>query len=385
MKVALIGLRLSVGNRLMVDTLGTALRRLGVEVIVVGERAYQPPEGIAKVGVSDGSSYAHMFRDFFRYPLYQETIAALGAARPDICYFVSVHPANVLIAWSIRRRVRSPDGERPVIAMHLHDPLPHPGVASMIIYATQHLQVRAADRVVVYGAQLAGQVRRHYGVAAGHVVIIRHPAYRLPRDAPPANAPGYRWFSFLGRIEAYKGLDVFLDAALRLHAQDPASRFFVGGAGDLAPYRRALEALGESVVVEHRELSNEETDDVMRTSWAVVLPYHSATQSGVVPVAYWNACPVIVTRVGALGEVVRDGQTGFIVERGDAAAVAECMHRLQGDPALRWRLGSGAFAFYDRWLRWERIVDDLLRALGTQERGLSYTNPVPSGERRAGT
>ncbi len=385
MKIALIGLRLAVGNRLMVDTLGTALRRLGVEVIVVGERAYQPPEGIAKVGVSDGTSYLHMFRDFFRYSLYREATAALVAARPDACYFVSVHPANLLIAWAIRRRVRSSGGGRPVIAMHLHDPMPHPGLASMIIYVTQQLAVRAADRVVVYGPQLAGQVRRHYSVPAGHVAIIRHPAYRLPRDVPPADAPGYQWFSFLGRIEAYKGLDVFLDAAFRLHTQDATARFYVGGAGDLEPYRRALEALGESVVVEHRELSNEETDEVMRASWAVVLPYASATQSGVVPVAYWNACPVIVTRVGALGEVVREGETGFIVERGDAAAVTECMRRLKGDTALRLRLGSGAFAFYDRWLRWERIVDDLLRALGTWERGLPYTHPIPSRERRAGS
>ena len=101
----------------------------------------------------------------------------------------------------------------------------------------------------------------------------------------------------------------------------------------------------------------------MRSSWAVVLPYNSATQSGVIPVAYWNACPVIVTRVGGLREVVREGETGFIVDRGDTAAVAERMRALSGNQPLRWRLGGGAFSFYDRWLRWERIASDLLTAL----------------------
>jgi glycosyltransferase involved in cell wall biosynthesis len=100
----------------------------------------------------------------------------------------------------------------------------------------------------------------------------------------------------------------------------------------------------------------------MQASWAVVLPYSSATQSGVIPVAYWNACPVIVTRVGALEETVRDGETGFMVERGDVPAVADRMLQLSGDRALRWRLGGGAFSFYDRWLRWERIAHDLVTA-----------------------
>jgi len=101
----------------------------------------------------------------------------------------------------------------------------------------------------------------------------------------------------------------------------------------------------------------------MKASWAVVLPYQSATQSGVIPVAYWNACPVIATSVGALWEVVRDDETGYIVERGDSAAIADRMQRLAGNQELRSRLGGGAFSFYDRWLRWERIADDLVRLL----------------------
>ncbi len=363
MKVALIGLRLSVGNRLMVDTLADAFLRLGVEVIVVGERRYRPPDGVEAVGVSDGASYPAMLRDSLRPGFYRAAVDALAAARPDVCYFVSVHPANAFLAHAIRRRVRTADGRRPAIAMHLHDPLPHPGGASIVIFLTQQLSIRFADRIVVYGAELARQVWRYYGVPRGRIATIRHGAYRAGRDTPPPDGAGFRWFSFLGRIEPYKGLDVFLDAALRVHASDPACRFYVGGAGDIAPYRDRIGALGDSIVLEHRELTNAETDEVMQASWAVVLPYASATQSGVIPIAYWNACPVIATHVGALGEVVREGHTGFIVERGDVNAVADRMRALRGNESLRSRLGGEAFSFYDRWLRWERIASDLLNAI----------------------
>ena len=45
----------------------------------------------------------------------------------------------------------------------------------------------------------------------------------------------------------------------------------------------------------------------------IVLPYKSATQSGIVPVAYHFNKPVIVTNVGGLGEIVQEGKTGYVV------------------------------------------------------------------------
>jgi glycosyltransferase involved in cell wall biosynthesis len=347
----------------MVDTLSDTFQRRGIEPLFVGDRYYAMPSWLNGTPVSDGSTYGAMFRDALRPSMYRTAVDALVAAQPDACYFVSVHPANGPLAWAIRRRVRNASGRPPVIAMHIHDPMPHPGLASLAIFTTQQMQLRAADRVFVYGAALARQVHRLYRIPNRRLFTIPHGVYRPPREVPPANTPP-QWFSFLGRIERYKGLEVFLKAAEMVSADFPACRFFVGGAGDLEPYQEAIQRLGNRVVVQHRELSNEETDDIMQASWAVVLPYNSATQSGVIPVAYWNGSPVIVTDTGALAEMVREEETGFIVQPGDTAAVADRMRRLLRDPALRGRLGAGAFSFYDRSLRWERIANDLVAAMG---------------------
>ena len=64
---------------------------------------------------------------------------------------------------------------------------------------------------------------------------------------------------------------------------------------------------------------------------AVVLPYKSATQSGIVQIAYQLDRPVICTDVGGLAEVVRDGETGFVVPPDDPAALAEAVVRYYRD------------------------------------------------------
>jgi hypothetical protein len=94
------------------------------------------------------------------------------------------------------------------------------------------------------------------------------------------------------------------------------------------PLRARIAQLGltERVRVLDRYVPDEEVGDLVAAADCVVLPYRSATQSGVVLVAYAGGCPVISTAVGGLPEVVDDGVTGFLVppENPDALARRSC-------------------------------------------------------------
>jgi glycosyltransferase involved in cell wall biosynthesis len=74
----------------------------------------------------------------------------------------------------------------------------------------------------------------------------------------------------------------------------------------------------------------------------VVLPYRDASQSGIVPLAFSNGRPVIVTGVGALAEAVDDEVDGIVVETPSAAAIAEAIVKALAEPGLLERLAANA-------------------------------------------
>src|SRR5262249_16411997 len=68
---------------------------------------------------------------------------------------------------------------------------------------------------------------------------------------------------------------------------------------------------------------DEEVRRLFAAADVCTLPYRSATQSGVIQIAYAAACPVIITRVGGLPEFVAEGRSGYTVPPEDPAPLAD--------------------------------------------------------------
>ena len=89
-----------------------------------------------------------------------------------------------------------------------------------------------------------------------------------------------------------------------------------------------------------------------------VLPYRSATQSGISSVSNHFEVPMVVTDVGGLKETVGDRGTGLVCEEGTPRCVADAITRYFDDPALQERLHAGILAEKQR-LSWSRFAHDL--------------------------
>jgi glycosyltransferase involved in cell wall biosynthesis len=140
-------------------------------------------------------------------------------------------------------------------------------------------------------------------------------------------------------------------------------RLIVAGTGPeldrLAP--RLSRIPGTKVIADF--VSAETACELFRCATLVVLPYLDASQSGVAAAAFGNDRPVIASRVGGLPDVVEDGRNGFLVEPGNAVALADAMQSVLQQPDLLGRLQRAAHATAEGKLSWERIAADMAENL----------------------
>ena len=207
------------------------------------------------------------------------------------------------------------------------------------------------------------------------VRLVPHPTYDFTHEPPPDQATARRELGiaesrvilFFGFIKAYKGLHVLLDAVPALRAELGADfRLLVVGDfyEDEAPYRERIANLGigDRVTLVPGYTPNEEVPRYFVAADLVVLPYLSATQSGIVQIAYRYDRPVVTTNVGGLPEFVAEGKTGYLVPPGDPAALAAAIARFYREAD---RMGMArAIAARRAETSWARLVSAIAELAG---------------------
>ncbi len=135
---------------------------------------------------------------------------------------------------------------------------------------------------------------------------------------------------FFGFIRDYKGLDTLIEA-LAIVKQKLDVTLVVAGEFYSAEqkYLSLIEKLNlqNSIIIKKDFIPTLDVKYYFSAADAVVLPYKSATQSGIVQVAVNFEKPVIATNVGGLGEVIENGKAGFVVEKENPEAFANAILR----------------------------------------------------------
>lgn len=164
---------------------------------------------------------------------------------------------------------------------------------------------------------------------------------------------------WVGRMTAVKRTDDLLHTLRRLVDLGVDAKLCLVGDG---PDREPLEQKAHELGVVKRCLFvgyQEEVGRFYDAFDAMLLP--SANEGTPVSVieALASGCPTVATRVGGVPDVVRDGVDGFLVDVGDADAMATRLAELARDPELRARMGAaGRERVVERYAV-ERLVDDI--------------------------
>ncbi|CAM3450737.1 glycosyltransferase family 4 protein [Kibdelosporangium persicum] len=228
-----------------------------------------------------------------------------------------------------------------------------PGLAKRLIAST----FQQADLVAVLGSSWRTTYIELLGLR--RVVSLGNPV-ELPRTVP-STKPGFR-IVFLGRFGARKGSADVLSAVAGLSAP---VELVMAGDGEVTETRALAAWLGVDAQI-RSWISPGERDALLAGAHVFVLPSKDEGLPMALLEAMGHGLVPVVTPVGSIGEVVRDGENGLLVRPGDVPGLTRALQSLMDDPALLARLGKAArstvepFAIenYMRTLgrHWERLV-----------------------------
>ena len=199
-------------------------------------------------------------------------------------------------------------------------------------------------------------------------VTLFHPVYahfgeRIPREEAERKlgiASGRRNLLFFGLIRDYKGLDILLHAFDKL---DDSYNLIVAGEpyGSFAKYEEIILAspAKDRIKLFTHYIKDSEVKDYFSAADLAVLPYRSATQSGISAISWHFEVPMVVTDVGGLRQSVGDSGTGLVAPKPDPDCIAAEIRKYFADANLRTLCISSIRAEKER-LSWKTFGKKLI-------------------------
>lgn len=272
---------------------------------------------------------------------------------------VHVNTSVIPVAATLGRRNRP---RAPRVVWHVHELIVSPW---FIAWTLRNVPMWFGRSVITNSDAVSANLGRAWvrraSVHRVHNGIASRPSPNGSRPDRPAQCV------FVGRLNRWKGYELFVEAAAELSPRFPDARFAVAGeppvgeewrARDLR--RRITEARLESVV---DALGH--CDDVpalLDRSHVAVVPSVWPEPFGLVIIeAMRSGCAVVASNHGAAAEIITNGVDGLLVEPGDASALSEAIARLLGDRDLRGRISARAALTVERRFTDQRFRDDVRR------------------------
>ena len=213
--------------------------------------------------------------------------------------------------------------------------------------ALARVAVRRSDGVRTVSAFTTSLVREQ-----GAEPAAEFPAYMdlepFARIAP-APFPSPPRALFVGVLERYKAVDVLAAAWPTVAAALPSAELHLVGRGAWQALVERMVAEGAGRVRWTPRLSTGEVADALDEATLLVLPSRREGMGRVIVEAFCRGRPVVGTDSGGIPDLVQDGVNGLLVPVEDAAALAEAMIAVLGDPGRASTLGAAAQASSGRW------------------------------------
>ena len=327
-----------------VAELTRCLDRLGVAQVVVTSRLAGPADRTrfgAQGQVIRTGLPVPVLRQGWALPAVRHV---LGGSRVDLVHVHCGEDLAVLpLAWLAARRHGCP------LVATIHISVRHamrPVTARGVLLraggsAMERWLLPGADTVIALTPSTARLLRAD-GIPDGRVRVIPpgyDPALFEAASADPFPGVPRPRVAYLGRLAAQKNVGTLLDAFARLPAD--TQLLLVGDGPDRPALQRRAQEFGGRVhftgFTPHAEVPA-----VLAHVDLLVLPSLYEDLSSALIEAMAAGLPVVATRVGGTGDLVRHGVNGLLVRPQDPGALAAAIGQILADPAMAARMSAAA-------------------------------------------
>ncbi len=169
--------------------------------------------------------------------------------------------------------------------------------------------------------------------------------------------------AFAGRLDVTKGVDVLLRAFATAAEGRPEARLWILGEGPAGPMLRSL---ARELAIEGRieffgALTREAVQRKLTAAWVQCVPSIWGEPFGLVAIeAQRRGTPVLASAVGALPELIKEGETGYLVDPDDPGALARALERVLGGDIDLAAVGDAGRRWADAQYGEDAVVPDLL-------------------------
>lgn len=230
-----------------------------------------------------------------------------------------------------------------------------PWTRKLLTLPVETAAAKFTDRIIVV-SEADWRLARRYGIdRLGRVTLIHNGISDVPLRASPAQGDLVR-LVMVARFAAQKAHRQLLEALAPV--KDSHRPWAVWLVGD-GPTRPAMESLARRLGISERVTFLGERSDVpellarchifvLASNWeGLPLTVLEAMRAGL---------PVVASDVGGVSEAVVDGETGFLVPRGNVGVLRERIIRLVESPELRLRMGRAGRLRYERYFTLQRMI-----------------------------
>lgn len=234
--------------------------------------------------------------------------------------------------------------------------------SNLIIRFISKKLIKKSDGYIVQSNEEADLLRN--AVPQAKILLKLHPIYdHFPKAIKNSKKKGRLELLFYGFIRPYKGLTDFVDALGILNDKE----IYVSIVGEIWGDRKKIEEY-----INKKHIPNLTTEfnyvslkavKYFSKADVVVLPYRSATGSGVAALAYYYEKPILGTNVGGISDVVENGKTGWLVSPNSPSELAEAIRKIDRDQARKMVANISKFCKRNSWDQMAEDVIDFINKL----------------------